>query len=467
MRARGLTAGLALVWALAGPAGAGEKPAAPAPGADAPLLAAADEAGGAGADPQRAAAPTAPTAPASAGLPADADTAATGPAPSPAGGSMRDAVAASPAPPGMRSGIEIYRSFRDGLADPVCEPGASDRWRHHFANAPAQLASPGSDVLPLFGYVVDRLREAHLPTEFALIPFVESGYRPGARSSQGPAGLWQFISLTARNHKVPVRAGYDGRLSPVESTEAAVRYLKTLHGMFAGDWRLAVMAYNAGEYRLLGALRRAGQRPADADPASLPMPAISLSYVRKLHALSCLLEESEDRDAWLQALDRPVPVLAAADVPVQLASLDGIARRHGADVAQLRRLNPVFADGRLARSAGDRARVLLPSVQAQALLAAHPPAGAAPVQAPARALGVDDLSDAMADASAHVEPAARTHVVARGESAWRIAARYGVRVDVLLARNGLDARGALRPGMELQIDPAGSDPGAAAGTVAE
>lgn len=455
MRACAGAAGLALLWVLAGPVGAGgsgsvdaasASPEAPPAAADA----AADVAVGG-----------------QAAAPADASDARIDAASS-AAGSVPRAAAPPTLPPGTRSGLEIYRSFRDGLADPVCEAGASDRWRHHFANAPAQLAAPGSDVLPLFGYVVDRLREAHLPTEFALIPFVESGYRPGARSAQGPAGLWQFIALTARNHKVPVRAGYDGRLSPVDSTDAAVRYLKTLHGMFAGDWRLAVMAYNAGEYRLLGALRRAGQRPADADPASLPMPAISLSYVRKLRALSCLLEESEDRAAWLQALDRPVPVLAAAEVPLQLVSLDGLARRHGADATQLRRLNPVFADGRLARAGGDRARVLLPAPHAQALLAAHPPAGAAaPVQAPARALVEDDLSDAMADASAHVDPAPRTHVVARGESAWRIAGRYGVPLDALLARNGLDARGVLRPGMVLQIDPAGAGAGAAAGTVAE
>ncbi|MDH5832936.1 transglycosylase SLT domain-containing protein [Luteimonas kalidii] len=458
MRARSVMAGLALLCALAGPAMAGHD-AAPAPPATGSMVDAETA-------PTAGVADAAPTPPADGGrLPDAAPDAAAG---TPVPDAAQDLAAARPAPAGMRSGLEVYRSFREGLADPVCEPGASDRWRHHFANAPAQLAAPGSDVLPLFGYVVDRLREAHLPTEFALIPFVESGYRPGARSAQGPAGLWQFISLTARNHKVAVRPGYDGRLSPVDSTEAAVRYLKTLHGMFAGDWRLAVMAYNAGEYRLLGALRRAGQRPADADPASLPMPAITLSYVRKLHALSCLLTESGDRDAWLQALDRPVPVLTAAEVPVQLASLDGIARRHGADATQLRRLNPVYADGRIARAGSDRARVLLPARQAQALLAAHPAApAAAPAQAPARALAADDLSDAMADASAHLEPAPRTHVVARGESAWRIAGRYGVELAELLGRNGLDARGVLRPGMVLQIDPVGPAPGAAASTVAE
>jgi membrane-bound lytic murein transglycosylase D len=100
----------------------------------------------------------------------------------------------------QRSGLEIYQRFRDGLADPECDSEATNgRWKKHFSHAPGQLARAEDDVLPLFGYVVDALREAHLPTEFALIPFVESGYKPGARNPQGPAGLWQFIGITARN----------------------------------------------------------------------------------------------------------------------------------------------------------------------------------------------------------------------------------------------------------------------------
>lgn len=139
-------------------------------------------------------------------------------------------------PATTRNGREIFSNFREGLAAPQCDAEAtSPRWRKQFAHAPSRLGNIDDDALPLFGYVVDELRSAGLPTEFALIPFVESGYRPGARNSSGPAGLWQFIATTARNHRVPMEGGYDGRLSAVDSTRAAVRYLKTLHGMFAGD----------------------------------------------------------------------------------------------------------------------------------------------------------------------------------------------------------------------------------------
>ncbi len=363
--------------------------------------------------------------------------------------------AADRAAPATRSGREIYQRFREGLADPHCAAGSSSsRWRQHFAAAPARLAARNDDLLPLFGYVVDALREASLPTEYALIPFVESGYKPGARSPSGPAGLWQMITLTARNHRVPIIAGYDGRLSPVDSTKAAVRYLKTLHGMFAGDWRLAVMAYNAGEYRILGALKRGGQQARNAKPEQLPgLPDISHAYVRKLHALSCLMEQADDREDWLRALDRPVPRLAAVSVPDNVADIAGWAARNGQDAAQLQRLNPVFGNGRIGRLGGVRAPLL---AIAPATTGAVRTTAQSFTTAPAQTAALPSSNGTGAAGPAALAPAptpARRHTVAGGDSAWTIARRHGVGVADLLRRNGLAMGDVLRPGMILQIDP--------------
>jgi membrane-bound lytic murein transglycosylase D len=298
-------------------------------------------------------------------------------------------------------------------------------------------------VLPLFGYVVDTLREANLPTEYALIPFVESGYKPGARSGSGPAGLWQFIALTARNHQVPIRPGYDGRLSPVDSTQAAVRYLKTLHGMFAGDWRLTVMAYNAGEYRLFDALKRSGQRAADAQPEKLVgLSGITQAYVRKLHALSCVLDHADDREEWMRQIDRPVPRLSPVALPGGIATLDAWATQQGIDAAALKRLNPAFPDGRIV-GGGRELRVLAPQA-ATAVAAASPPAATVTM---ADASDIDDGAG-----TAKPQAPARRHTVARGDSVWRIAQRYGISREQLLARNSLTARSVLQPGMVLEID---------------
>ncbi len=347
-------------------------------------------------------------------------------------------------PVATRNGLEIYARFREGLADPTCDPQTSARWRDHFAAAPTRLVSRDNNVLPLFGYVVDALRAASLPTEYALIPFVESGYKPGARSAAGPAGLWQMIAVTARNHHVAIRPGYDGRLSPVESTQAAVRYLKTLHGMFAGDWRLAVMAYNAGEYRVFNALQRSGQVARSANPEKLEsLPGISKAYVRKLHALSCVLDRADDRDGWRQALDRPVPMLEAVMLPLGTSSLDAWSATSGRDGAAVRRLNPAFVDGRVANSRG--------SIQVLAPMAKPKTADS---NADTAAAPTEMVATANAGAHSGMQLGGRTHVVVRGESAWIIARRYDLDVVDLLARNGLGARSVLRPGMVLKLDTA-------------
>jgi membrane-bound lytic murein transglycosylase D len=305
--------------------------------------------------------------------------------------------------------------------------------------------------MPLFGYVVDAVRAAGLPTEYALIPFVESGYKPGARSASGPAGLWQMIAVTARDHAVPIRAGYDGRLSPVDSTRAAVRYLKTLHGMFAGDWRLAVMAYNAGEYRVFSALRQSGQVARSADPEKLTsLSGITRAYVRKLHALSCLFDQADDDDAWLQALDRPVPILRAIAVPPGTSSLRAWSAVNGWDAAQVQRLNPAFADGRIAVSA-DHPDVLAPATSSQpsTVGAAMRDGDTAPAPASAANIAARPAPAAMATGTS---PASRTHRVRRGESLQRIANRYKVRLADLLLLNGLASRSVLHPGMVLKLD---------------
>lgn len=365
--------------------------------------------------------------------------------PEPATAASQPVTSASAADsrPAVRNGQVIYRRFLDGLADPHCSDEATSRWRAHFGHVPRQLASGGNDVLPLFGYVVEAMRDAHLPTEYALIPFVESGYRPGARSASGPAGLWQFIAVTARHHEIPIRPGYDGRLSPADATTAAVRYLKTLHGMFAGDWRLAVMAYNAGEYRVLGALKRAGQATASADPAVLALPELTQAYVRKLHALSCLIKEAETREDWMAALDREVPVLQAIPVPGDIRNLDMLASRHQTDAQQLRRLNPAHADGRIARI-GQPVQVLVPqaAVAPPVFLAEAPPEPASP----------DPAAPTSAETKPQQAATQRIHRVIRGESIWSIARRYGLSSQALLRLNQLDGRSVLRPGTQLRID---------------
>jgi len=357
-------------------------------------------------------------------------------------------TAADLPPPATRNGQEIFRQFREGLAQPGCDASAtSERWKRQFRHAASRMGEHDDNLLPLFGYVVDELRAQGLPTEFALIPFVESGYRPNARSSAGPAGLWQFIANTARNHKVPMSRGVDGRYSASESTTAAVRYLKTLYGMFGGRWELAVMGYNAGEYRILQAMRRAGVNAGNATPSQLAgLSPITYSYVEKLHALTCVLEDAADNGNLMAHLDREVPYLAAYQLPAG-TSLQQWASERDLDAAKMARLNPLADDRAAARTLGVLAPRHRDIASNSATLASHAPAPASSPATPVTA-----AASAAASTSGNVASAAARHTVRTGDSLWAIARRHGIPLARLLSTNGLNPQSVLKPGMQLRID---------------
>ncbi|MGE8247144.1 MAG: transglycosylase SLT domain-containing protein [Stenotrophomonas maltophilia] len=370
-----------------------------------------------------------------------------------AGLSSLPLTAAALPPASVRNGQDIFASFRAGLAEPTCDAEAtSPRWQKQFAHAPSRLANQDDDALVLFGYVVEELRKSDLPTEFALIPFVESGYRPNARNGGGPAGLWQFIATTAKNHRVQMTPGYDGRLSAVDSTQAAVRYLKTLHGMFGGDWRLATMAYNAGEYRVLQSLRKAGMNAQNARPAELPgLSPVTYAYVEKLHALACVLEDAETEPAVMASLDRTVPVLKGHTLPAG-TSVQQWAQQRDLDPARIARLNPALASGK-GRPAG-QVTVLAPTahapVDASASVAAIAVAPSPPTDTTAARTAPGPVAT-RAVASAD-RPRSRRHTVRDGESAWAIARRYGMPLKALLSLNGLSGSSVLKPGAVLRVE---------------
>ena len=81
-----------------------------------------------------------------------------------------------------------------------------------------------------------------MPTELALLPFVESAFQPEALSRAKAAGLWQFMPATGTHYSLEQNLWRDDRRDVLESTRAALDYFEYLYGMFS-DWHLALAAY--------------------------------------------------------------------------------------------------------------------------------------------------------------------------------------------------------------------------------
>jgi len=130
--------------------------------------------------------------------------------------------------------------------------------------------------------------KAGLPVELCNLAFIESGFDPHAYSRVGAVGFWQFMKETAKLFGLRVNWWVDERRDPEKSTHAATQYLKQLHRTF-GSWPLAIAAYNAGEDRVLEAVRNRPQ----ADFWSLQIPRESRELVSAFMAVTLILRDPE------------------------------------------------------------------------------------------------------------------------------------------------------------------------------
>lgn len=351
---------------------------------------------------------------------------------------------------------DIWAWLRSRFALDDCNAGARARdWARRYTSNPERFEAQLREALPLMMYVQGAAENAGVPGEFVLLPWVESTYDAGEPGRRGdPAGMWQIMPQTARTLGLVVNRDYDGRLDPAAATPAVMAMLKG-YGDDLHDWRLVDMAFNAGEYKVLGMVE--GHDGGSVNVPHLPVGAITRDHLAKLQALACIVRDPERYDVALpQPNDSDRLALIALPVATDLAAAAPLA---GLPSDRLRALNPGYRNGRMSADAPHH--LLLPQANAQILLAtitAHGADTLAQTMPSLNASTRDDTNIAPAESKRTTIAAAskRRHIegsrhrVARGESLWMIAQRYHLDPHKLRSWNAL-ASDDLRPGQVLRL----------------
>ncbi len=350
---------------------------------------------------------TAQPAPAPASAVADASsvtpaTAATVPAAS-------DASAQTPeSTPAANNYPDIWARIRAGFAMRPLDSPLVDQEVQWFVNNPEYMRNMMERARLYLYYIADEVQKRKMPMEIALLPAIESAYKPHAYSRARAVGLWQFMPSTGRLYGLKANWWYDGRRDVQASTQAALDYLEKLHDDF-GDWELALAAYNAGEgkiARMMEYNRRHG-RPTDYE--HLRLKRETQHYVPKLLAMARIVADPAKYGIKLADIPNE-PYFARVDTESQV-DLGVVAKLVDVPVDDLHDINPGYK--RWATDPNGPHYLLVPVDKKEALIE-----------------GLNNLPERDRVRWSH-------HRVRRGDTLSQISRHYRIDVAVLKTANNL------------------------------
>ncbi len=232
---------------------------------------------------------------------------------------------------------ELWDRIRQGFAMPDLQDNLVTDREQWYSSRPEYIQRMTERSGKYLFHIVEELERRQMPTELALLPFIESAFNPQAVSSAKAAGMWQFMPATGKYFDLKQNVFRDDRRDVLASTRAALDYLQKLHGMF-GDWHLALAAYNWGEGSVSRAIARNKKAGLGTGYLDLNMPGETRLYVPKLQAVKNIVANP-------QAFRTELPLIAnhpyfqqvqlSRDIDVALA-----ARLADVRIEDFKALNP-------------------------------------------------------------------------------------------------------------------------------
>jgi len=126
----------------------------------------------------------------------------------------------------MAPSNDLWVQIRQGFQLPELDSPLVEKQTQWLVNRPDYVNRSMARSSRYLFYIVEEVNRRNMPTEIALLPFVESALNPEAKSTAKAMGIWQFMPRTGQDFKLTQNVFRDERRDVVN--EADVLLLKRL-----------------------------------------------------------------------------------------------------------------------------------------------------------------------------------------------------------------------------------------------
>lgn len=268
------------------------------------------------------------------------------------------------------------------------------------------------------------LAERGLPEEISYIALIESGLNPTAKSHANAVGMWQFIKGTGVRYGLRVDWWIDERMDPEKATVAASKYFSKLYGQF-GSWYLAAAGYNAGEGKVVKAVKKHGTDDFwELASHKKSFRRETKEYVPKY--LAALMISKDPKSYGFDEQDMTNGLVYEKVAVSQPTDLRIIADAAGTTVDEIKRLNPELL------------RRFTPPNYPNYL-----------IKIPVGASGI--YAENMSRVPASKKISFLMHKVKRGETVAKIASKYGTSKEPIMYLNNINTTKRLKAGIIIAV----------------
>ncbi len=233
----------------------------------------------------------------------------------------------------------LWERISAGFTMATIHHPAVKKYEKQYLNNPRFLQSMTQNAQKYLYHVTQAVEQYNMPSEIALLPIVESHFKPNAVSRSRAVGLWQIMPATGKHLGLRQNWWIDDRKSVEASTQAALGYLNSLYERF-GDWELALASYNAGGGTVSRAMKRNRAANLATDYLSLPLPKETKQYLPKLQAIKNIVSNASEYGVY-QDIVNDTPYFTSVSTPQQIDKTL-VAEFAQISLEELNALNPQF-----------------------------------------------------------------------------------------------------------------------------